>query len=66
MKKSKFLNDSLLMIISSGIGQFILIITTPVVSRIYSPSQFGEFTIFSNIAMILIPIINARYDLLII
>ncbi|MEM0648666.1 oligosaccharide flippase family protein [Staphylococcus lugdunensis] len=66
MKKSKFLNDSLLMIISSGIGQFILIITTPVVSRIYSPSQFGEFTIFSNIAMILISIINARYDLLII
>lgn len=66
MKKNKFLNDSFLMIISSAIGQFILIITTPLISRIYSPTQFGEFTIFSNIAMILIPIINARYDLLII
>lgn len=66
MKKSKFLNDSLLMIISSALGQIILIITTPIVSRIYSPTEFGEFTLFSNIAMILIPIINARYDLLII
>ncbi|MCW1280551.1 type 8 capsular polysaccharide synthesis protein Cap8K, partial [Staphylococcus aureus] len=35
-------------------------------TRLYSPTEFGEFTIFSNIAMILIPIINARYDLLIV
>ena len=62
MKKS-VLSDSLLMIVSSGISQLILIATTPLISRLYSPSEFGEFTIFSNIAMILIPIINARYDL---
>ncbi len=66
MKKNQFLSDSLLMIVSSGISQLILIATTPLISRLYSPSEFGEFTIFSNIAMILIPIINARYDLLII
>ncbi|MFW3612480.1 oligosaccharide flippase family protein [Staphylococcus caprae] len=66
MKKNKFLNDSLLMIISSGISQFLIIITTPLISRLYTPNEFGEFTLFSNIAMILIPIINARYDLLII
>ncbi|WP_368863206.1 oligosaccharide flippase family protein [Staphylococcus hominis] len=66
MKKNKFLSDSFLMILSSGISQLILIATTPLISRLYSPTEFGEFTIFSNIAMILIPIINARYDLLII
>ncbi len=54
------------MILSSGIAQVILIITTPIITRLYSPTEFGEFTIFSNIAMILIPIINARYDLLIV
>ncbi|EHT72813.1 polysaccharide biosynthesis family protein [Staphylococcus aureus subsp. aureus CIG290] len=54
------------MILSSGIAQVILIITTPIITRLYSPAEFGEFTIFSNIAMILIPIINARYDLLIV
>lgn len=66
MRVNKFIGDSFLMILSSGIAQVILIITTPIITRLYSPAEFGEFTIFSNIAMILIPIINARYDLLIV
>ncbi|MEK1817929.1 type 8 capsular polysaccharide synthesis protein Cap8K [Staphylococcus aureus] len=66
MRLNKFIGDSFLMILSSGIAQVILIITTPIITKLYSPTEFGEFTIFSNIAMILIPIINARYDLLIV
>lgn len=66
MRLNKFIGDSFLMILSSGIAQVILIITTPIITRLYSPAEFGEFTIFSNIAMILIPVINARYDLLIV
>ncbi|HCZ5721111.1 TPA: type 8 capsular polysaccharide synthesis protein Cap8K [Staphylococcus aureus] len=66
MRLNKFIGDSFLMILSSGIAQVILIINTPIITRLYSPAEFGEFTIFSNIAMILIPIINARYDLLIV
>ncbi|WYN01685.1 type 8 capsular polysaccharide synthesis protein Cap8K [Staphylococcus aureus] len=66
MRLNKFIGDSFLMILSSGIAQVILIITTPIITRLYSPAEFGEFTFFSNIAMILIPIINARYDLLIV
>ncbi|HBC4925936.1 TPA: type 8 capsular polysaccharide synthesis protein Cap8K [Staphylococcus aureus] len=66
MRLNKFIGDSFLMILSSGIAQVILIITTPIITRLYSPTEFGEFTIFSNMAMILIPIINARYDLLIV
>ncbi|HCU7585085.1 TPA: type 8 capsular polysaccharide synthesis protein Cap8K [Staphylococcus aureus] len=66
MRLNKFIGDSFLMILSSGIAQVILIITTPIITRLYSPTEFGEFTIFSNIAMILIPIINVRYDLLIV
>lgn len=66
MRLNKFIGDSFLMILSSGIAQVILIITTPIITRLYSSTEFGEFTIFSNIAMILIPIINARYDLLIV
>ncbi|HDP6077745.1 TPA: type 8 capsular polysaccharide synthesis protein Cap8K [Staphylococcus aureus] len=66
MRLNKFIGDSFLMILSSGIAQVILIITTPIITRLYSLAEFGEFTIFSNIAMILIPIINVRYDLLIV
>ncbi len=54
------------MILSSVVGQVVLIITLPILSRLYSPNEFGLFTIFSNIAMVLIPIINGRYDILII
>ncbi|WP_275068165.1 lipopolysaccharide biosynthesis protein [Mammaliicoccus sciuri] len=64
--KRKLLNDSLIMILSSGIAQIILIATVPIISRLYSPNEFGVFTVFSNIVTVLIPIINARYDLLII
>lgn len=66
MKQNKFLKDSIIMVLASGFSQLLLIGTIPIISRLYSPSEFGEFTIFSNIAMVLIPIINARYDLLII
>lgn len=66
MKNNKLLNDSLIMILSSGIAQIILIATIPIISRLYSPNEFGVFTLFSNIVTVLIPIINARYDLLII
>ena len=66
MKKNKLLNDSLIMILSSGIAQIILMITIPIISRLYSPNEFGVFTLFSNIVTVLIPIINGRYDLLII
>ena len=66
MKQTKFLNDSIIMVLASGVAQILLIGTIPIISRLYSPNEFGEFTIFSNIAMVLIPIINARYDLLII
>ncbi|WP_419795824.1 oligosaccharide flippase family protein [Staphylococcus equorum] len=66
MKKNKLLNDSLIMVLSSGIAQIILMITIPFISRVYSPNEFGVFTLFSNIVTVLIPIINGRYDLLII
>ncbi|UTH13597.1 lipopolysaccharide biosynthesis protein [Macrococcus equipercicus] len=61
-----FKSDAFLLIISSAISQIILIITVPLISRLYSPTEFGIFTIFTNVATIIIPIINARYDLLII
>ncbi len=46
MRLNKFIGDSFLMILSSGIAQVILIITTPIITRLYSPTEFGEFTIF--------------------
>ncbi|RIM07160.1 capsular biosynthesis protein, partial [Staphylococcus cohnii] len=54
MKKNKLLNDSLIMVLSSGIAQIILMITITFISRVYSTSEFGVFTLFSNIVTVLI------------
>ncbi|EKU49988.1 capsular polysaccharide synthesis enzyme, partial [Staphylococcus massiliensis S46] len=64
--KNKFLKDSFLLVISSAIAQIVLIFSVPIISRIYSPEQFGIFTLFNYLALIFIPVINARFDLLII
>ncbi len=65
MRLNKFIGDSFLMILSSGIAQVILIITTQLLQDYIHLQNLVSFN-FSNIAMILIPIINARYDLLIV
>ncbi len=66
MRLNKFIGDSFLMILSSGIAQVILIITTPIITRLYSPTEFGEFTIFKYRNDFNTNNINARYDLLIV
>lgn len=66
MRNNKFYKDTILLISSSAISQIILILSVPLISRLYSTSEFGEFTIFNNLALVFIPIINARFDLMII
>ena len=66
IKNNKNISNSFIMVTSSILGQLLLVVSLPIISRLYSPHEFGVFTVFNNIAMLLIPIINARYDLLII
>lgn len=66
MINNKFYKDTILLICSSAISQIILILSVPVISRIYTTSEFGSFTLFNNLALVFIPIINARFDLMII
>ncbi|PNZ70300.1 capsular biosynthesis protein, partial [Macrococcoides caseolyticum] len=58
--------NSIYMLGSSIISQILLVITVPIISRLFTPEEYGVFTLFSNIAFLLIPIINGRFDLLII
>ncbi len=66
MINNKFYKDTMLLIFSSAISQIILILSVPLISRIYTTSEFGNFTLFNNLALVFIPIINARFDLMII
>lgn len=46
MRLNKFIGDSFLMILSSGIAQVILIITTPIITRLYSPTELVSLQFF--------------------
>lgn len=65
-KKADLKRNSLYMLGSSLLSQLLLVISVPIISRLFSPHEYGLFTLFSNIAFLFIPIINGRYELLII
>ena len=63
IKKSEFAGN--FKILSSGIliSQLIMISSTPVITRLYSPSEFGIYALFTAILGIIIPVACGRYDI---
>lgn len=45
------------------IAQVIPVMVSPILTRIYTPEDFGVFALFISISMILASIANARYDM---
>jgi len=68
----KYIGDSaykknvLTMIIGRVLGQVIPILLTPLLTRIYSPEEFGVFAVYITIVTILAMISNGRYCLAVI
>lgn len=44
------------------LGQAILVAATPLLTRIYSPSDFGLLALYMSIVMTLLPVISLRYE----
>ncbi|MGX9133226.1 oligosaccharide flippase family protein [Rummeliibacillus sp. JY-2-4R] len=63
---SKFMRNVLVMFSGSILSQVIVIIISPLLTRLYTPAELGQFTVFLTICTLLLPILNARYDLLIV
>ena len=55
-----------ILVIGTLIAQLITILLTPLLSRIYSPEDFGLFAIFFSITGILSTIIGGRYEIAIV
>lgn len=58
-----FLKNTLTLIFGSVAGQAFPIILSPVLTRLYDPSEFGSFAIFFGIVSILVIAGTARYEL---
>jgi O-antigen/teichoic acid export membrane protein len=46
----------------TGIAQIIAVVATPILSRIYSPADWGVFSLYQSIVIVIAIIISARYE----
>ncbi|MHC1716413.1 MAG: lipopolysaccharide biosynthesis protein [Candidatus Dojkabacteria bacterium] len=66
LKGSKYKKNVLIMIAGRVLAQALPILLTPLLTRIYSPGDFGVFGVFSTIISIVAMVSNGRYCLSII
>lgn len=63
LQKNNFNANVTKLVLGSGFAQIIPIFLTPILTRIYSPEDFGVFALYMAIASILGVIASARYEL---
>jgi len=61
--KSEFAKNVLTLMTGTAIAQAIPIAVSPILTRLYTPEEFGTFALFTAITSILGSIINGRYEL---
>lgn len=64
--KSEFTRNILILMTGTTIAQAIPIVISPILTRFYSPADFGIFALFMSLTSILVVIATGKYDLSII
>ena len=63
MTSSSFASNVVTIVTGTAIAQIIVILATPVITRLYGPEAFGLFALFSSIISILVTVGCLRYEL---
>jgi len=63
LTKTEVKKNLTISLVGVGLGQLIHLLITPVISRIYTPEQFGDFSLFLSIIGILTSISLMKFDL---
>jgi O-antigen/teichoic acid export membrane protein len=58
-----FLKNVSIMLTGSGVGQLVSVLLSPILTRIYSPQQFGILSVYTAILVILVVVASLRYEL---
>lgn len=58
-----FLGNVLTLLTGTVVAQFIPIAVSPILTRIYTPDDFGMFALYTSIISVIAVIANARYEL---
>ncbi|MDF1618738.1 lipopolysaccharide biosynthesis protein [Petrocella sp. FN5] len=62
-RNSTFIKSISILTSGSIIAQMIIIISAPILTRLYSPEEIGAYTYIMSISHIFMAIINGRYDM---
>lgn len=60
---NKIIKNSLILINGTVISQIINVIMSPIMSRLYEPSDFGKYSSITAIVVLSTVIANGKYDL---
>lgn len=61
--KKEFVRNTLTLVTGTTVAQALSILSTPFLTRIYSPSDFGDLALVTAIITVLSVIVTARYEL---
>jgi O-antigen/teichoic acid export membrane protein len=61
--RSEFNRNALTLVSGTAIAQAILVLISPILTRLYSPADFGDLALFISITSIIGVIANGRYEL---
>lgn len=66
LKQNQYIRSLATLSIGTIISQVIVIGISPIITRIYHPNDMGAFTIILSIISMFVPILNLRYEMLIV
>lgn len=66
IRNSEFLRNTFQLVLGTGIAQLITILVSPVITRLYSPDDFGSFSFFVAVVGGFVLIATLRYELAIV
>ncbi len=62
LKTSTFFKHTLILVTGTASAQFITVAATPLLSRLYSPAEFGKWAVFLAVSSITATLVTLRYE----
>lgn len=62
-EKNLFLKNASLLMGGTGVAQIIILLASPIITRLYEPSVFGEFSAYVGVISVFVVISTLRYHL---
>ncbi|SOY82787.1 conserved membrane hypothetical protein [Cupriavidus taiwanensis] len=60
--KNRFLRSVLALVTGTAAGQLILVLSTPLLTRLYHPTDFGVFAVFTAVMSVILVVSSLRYE----